>query len=331
LTRLFKLVAMLQSERHPNARELAEGCEVSRRTIYRDLDVLVAAGIPVRYRQESQGYQIAKGFFLPPANLSELEALALTVLSRQWEGGDALGLLRAASQGAVKLVQGLPAEVRDRVLVAAEPFHDRPEPDERVSGRRSVHDTILGALARQRQLRLWFRDPSTNASECTKFSIYRLILHDRHWFLVGRSSWHRRVEVIGLPWVSRAELTDDVATMPPRFRLGRFLAQSWGVERSPSRYAVRLRFSPRVAPLALDGVWHRSQREEFVPGGGVDLKFVVDGLDEIVRWILGFGAEVEVLEPAALRDRLYRVASQIAETHGSPGPAQAVPRTSASA
>ena len=122
LARLFRLVMILQSERYPNARALADRCEVSRRTIYRDLEVLEEAGIRVQYRPEKQGYQLDRGFFLPPTNLTETQAIALLVLARQWNMGEALGLACEAREGAVKVVQGLPAEVRDRVLAATEPF-----------------------------------------------------------------------------------------------------------------------------------------------------------------------------------------------------------------
>src|SRR5262245_29639521 len=99
LARLFRLVMLLQTERFPNARELAERCEVSRRTVYRDLELLERAGLPVRYRQEREGYQLARGAFLPPSGVGEAEALALLVLARQWKGGDGLGLLRHAWEG----------------------------------------------------------------------------------------------------------------------------------------------------------------------------------------------------------------------------------------
>jgi proteasome accessory factor B len=317
------LVVLLQSERFPNARQLAEACEVSRRTTYRDLEALAAAGIPVRFRQERQGYQITKGFFLPPTNLTEEEIIALTVVAGHWEGGDALGLLRHAWEGAVKVVQGLPNDLRDRVLAAAEPFLTEPTRAVPTADRQSVHRAIVDALAGRRQLRLWYRDPSTFEDECTKFSLYRLLLHDRHWFLVGRSSLYRRVVVIGVPWVSRAEVTEDAATVPPRFRLERFLAQSWGVERSPQRYRVWLRFSARVAPLVLDGLWHPSQQHVALPDGRAEVHFLVNGLEEILRWVLGFGENVEVLAPEELRNRLFEVASGIARTHRPPGAAVA--------
>jgi proteasome accessory factor B len=325
LARLFRLVLMLQAERYPNARELAERNEVSRRTIYRDLDLLAEAGIPVRYRPERQGYQLAKGFFLPPTSLDESEALALLVLARQGQWGDGLGLSRHAWGGAMKLVQGLPAEVRERVLAAAEPFRTEPSRPGPAPERQQVHDAILSSLTQLRQLRLWYRPSNSGPDECTKFSLYQLVLHDRHWFMVGRSSLHRRVEVIGVPWVRKVVLTEDRYTIPPRFSLERFLGLAWGVRRDPVRQRVWLRFSAAVAPELNDVVWHRSQRRAVLADGRVDLQFVVDGIEEVTRWLLGFGDQVEVLEPPALRRRVFEVAAGVARRHRparrEPGPA----------
>ena len=61
----LQLLMILQSERFPNARRLAEACEVSRRTIYRDLAILEAAGIEVLYQPERQGYQLARELLAP--------------------------------------------------------------------------------------------------------------------------------------------------------------------------------------------------------------------------------------------------------------------------
>jgi len=315
LGRLFRLVVILQSERFPNARELSERCEVSRRTTYRDLELLEAAGVPVSYRPERQGYQLAKGFFLRPPEISEAEALALLVLSRQWKGGDGLGLVRDAREAALKVIQGLPVDVRDRVLSASEPFLPGASPTAHALGRRQVFEVILDSLVRQRQLRLWYRDPVSLETECTKFAVYKVVLHDRQWYLVGRSSLVRRVEMIGVSWVDRAMPTDDPFTVPPRFNLERFLAGAWGVERNPRRHAVWLRFSARAAPRVRDTEWHESQRPEFLPDGRIDMHFEVAGLDEILRWVVSFGDEVTVLAPTELRDGLLELAGRIARLY----------------
>lgn len=315
LARLFRLVMILQSERHPNARSLADECEVSRRTVYRDLEVLEEAGIRVYYRPEKQGYQLEHGFFLPPTNLTETQAIALLVLGRQWNGGEGLGLSEAAREGALKVVLGLPPEIRDRVLAATEPFRAEKSPREAQADRRAVQQAVLESLHRQRQLRLWYRETSSLGLDCTKFGLYRLLLHERHWYMVGRSSVQRKVVVIGLPWVERALVTEDRYTIPPRFNLERFLAQAWGVEKSPIRYQVSVRFSAAAAPRVLDEVWHRGERRVERSDGGLDLHLIVDGLDEVLRWVQGFGDQIEVLCPPELRERLHEVATRIAQRH----------------
>ena len=319
LARLFRLVVILQSERFPNARELSERCEVSRRTTYRDLELLAAAGVPVLYRAERQGYQLAKGFFLRPPEITETEALAILVLSRKWSCGDGLGLLGDAREGALKVVQGLPAEVRDRVLAATEPFLPPDSVADHRPERKEVHEAILDSLWRQRQLRLWYRDAASLVDECTKFGVYRVVLHDRQWFIVGRSSLVRRIEVIGVPSVDRAVVTDDKYAIPPRFNLQRYMGRAWGVERSERRYRVWLRFSPRAALRVRDAVWHDSQRSEHRPDGGTDLHFEVDGLDEILHWVVGFGGEVEVLAPPELRGQLLELAGRITRLYSPTG------------
>jgi predicted DNA-binding transcriptional regulator YafY len=314
LSRLFRLVLILQSERYPNARELAERCEVSRRTIYRDLDLLADAGITVLYVPERMGYQLARGVFLPPTHLEETEALALMVLSRQWEAGDGLGLLKHAWEGASKLVQGLPPDVRDRVLAAAEPFRPVSPPDETPPERRGVHEAILATITQLRQARLWYRDAATREEICTKFSLYRLHLVDREWLMVGRSTLHRHVVVIGVASVQKVVLTDDDYAIPPRFNPERYLARPVGNVLGEDSYHVWLRFSPRVNP-ELNDVWCRGQRRVELADGRLDLLFVTDGLDEVLRWVLGFGDQVEVLAPLELRDQLFRVAAAMARVH----------------
>lgn len=98
LARLLRLVLLLQSGRPPNARELGEACEVSTRTIYRDLELLTGAGVPLIYSPERQGYQLSRGFTLQSTKLDELEILALLVMSRQWSSQESIGLHKHARE-----------------------------------------------------------------------------------------------------------------------------------------------------------------------------------------------------------------------------------------
>ena len=226
LARLIQLIVLLQTERCPNARRLAEICEVSRRTIYRDLAALAGAGISVLYRSDRQGYQIAQNVFLQPPKMEEREALALLVSCRQGGSGDDLGLSRHANQAIDKLVQCFPEGMRTRLLAAAEILSDTLDHLESSPIRREVDDRILLALTQRRQVRLRVRETGTSAAETTKLGIYRLAKLHGFWCLVGRSTRHCRVLLIPLDQIEQVELTEDPYSIPPRFNLVRFLAST---------------------------------------------------------------------------------------------------------
>src|SRR5207248_5097483 len=108
-----------------------------------------------------------------------------------------------------------------------------------------------------RQVRLWYSDVRTLSLDCTKFAIYRLIPRDGRWYVVGRSSLPRRIDILGLSRLETVVLTDEPYVIPPRFNLDRFLGLAWAVERSTKRHRVWLRFEPQAAADALDEAWSR--------------------------------------------------------------------------
>ena len=73
---------------------------------------------------------------------------------------------------------------------------------------------------------------------------------------------------------------------------------AWGVDRGQDPARVWLRFSARVATEIRETVWHRTQRVADLPDRRGRPALVIDGLDEILGWVLGFGDQVEVLAPA---------------------------------
>jgi predicted DNA-binding transcriptional regulator YafY len=224
LARLLELIILLQTDRCPNARELAEVCEVSRRTIYRDLATLSAAGIAVAYRPDRRGYAIARSPFLQPLRIEEREALALLILCSQGTPELDLGHFRSARRAVDKIIQGLPEEIRERLQAVSEVLCGPLGDDPLNSERRSLYELVLGALAKRYQIRIRIRMSPGPDLECTKMAVYRMTLVDRRWCMIGRSTRHCRVILVALQDVEQAELTADPYTIPPRFDLRRFLA-----------------------------------------------------------------------------------------------------------
>ena len=120
-SRLLSILTTLQAKGHVTAQALADECEVSLRTIYRDVEALSAAGIPVySERGSSGGYRLLDGYRVRLNGLSstEAEALFLAGLTRQ---ATDLGLGPVAASARKKLLAALPAKLRPGALRAR--FH----------------------------------------------------------------------------------------------------------------------------------------------------------------------------------------------------------------
>jgi predicted DNA-binding transcriptional regulator YafY len=116
--RLFALLDALRGHRRPvTAAYLADELAVSVRTIYRDMQDLIAMGAPVE-GEAGMGYVLRAGFFLPPLMFAEDEIEAL-VLGARWvqkQGDEALA--QAAAAALAKIATVTPADLRDTMADA---------------------------------------------------------------------------------------------------------------------------------------------------------------------------------------------------------------------
>lgn len=116
--RLFRLVERLRRRGRVTAAALAEELEVSARTVYRDVQDLVASGVPIQ-GEAGVGYALARGFDLPPLMFTEEEIEALVLGARIVETRADPALARAARDVLKKVEAVLPARLKDRIEEAA--------------------------------------------------------------------------------------------------------------------------------------------------------------------------------------------------------------------
>ncbi|MEZ6046674.1 MAG: HTH domain-containing protein [Planctomycetaceae bacterium] len=80
IKRLVRLLDLLQSGHAYNSAQLAELCQVSRRTVFRDIRILQESGVQIQFFEDRQGYSLPGNFFLPPMDLKLNETLSLLLL-----------------------------------------------------------------------------------------------------------------------------------------------------------------------------------------------------------------------------------------------------------
>jgi proteasome accessory factor B len=316
---------------------LAEACGVSRRTVHRDFRTLSECGIPVQYDSASQGYFLPRRSYLPAAELTVEETLALVALGHGLADEErGLPLQRAARRAIEKLGTQLPralhAHLGDepergdegstkptrgpRPTDDASAIEVRLEPRNTLAGRQDVYDELVDAARRRVAVRIEYRSLSPAETIVTKLSPYRLLFSRRSWYVIGRSSVHRSVRTFNVGRIETLARLEDTFVIPPRFSVARHIGNAWHMIREkPRNQRVVIRFDKLVADNVAEVRWHKTQSITRHADGAIDFEVVVDGLREISWWILGYGDQAEVVSPPELREMIAERVSNMARRY----------------
>lgn len=139
------------------------------------------------------------------------------------------------------------------------------------------------------------------------------------WYLIARKVDNNEYRTFRVDQILNLSVRDsEKFYYPPDFSLAEHIGCSWGVFNNDQVETVRLKFSPQVAFRVKNLHYHSSQRiAEECTDGSVILEFELCGLVEMQSWILQWGEQVEVLEPAELRGEIVRIARNIVDKYKS--------------
>ena len=309
--RLITLLLLLQSGRRRTAGALAEALEVSERTIYRDVDALCAAGVPVyTERGPEGGIALADGYrrALTHFNEDEIRSLFVSGASPLADLGMESGLDRALE----KLHGGL-ADVQRR---AADKARSRVHIDQRRWNQDEPPRELLTVLRRavwdDRRVRIRYEDRNRKATTRT-IDPLGLVSKAGVWYLIARLSDELEMRSFR---VERMRSVDELPTRferPPEFDLERYWSDtSAQFKQTSPEYFVTL----RTAIDAIDRVtlyWTAEVLESDARYGVVRVAF--PGPEAAAYQVLAWGSNVTIVEPLELRASIVERAREALERH----------------
>ncbi|MBN1553881.1 MAG: YafY family transcriptional regulator [Phycisphaerae bacterium] len=309
--RLLRLVTLLQSGRNYTADQLADDLQVSRRTVFRDLNALELAHIPYYYDPAEKTYRISRHFFLQPVNLTLSEALALLILAGSLTDKTNVPLLSSGAQAAAKLESILPEAIRQHVGSVIERLSLHLGPMARHEGSETFFEQIAAAISRRNVCRMTYESFLEKKTLRLDVHPLRLVFIQRAWYLLAWSPRDKAVRTYKLIRVRKLIVQAD--TFPPghEAKLESHFGLAWSMIPEGKLHKVHLHFDPKVAGNVAEVRWHPTQRVEWNHDHSIEFHVQVDGLNEILWWILGYGDQVKVVTPKALAKQVTRVAEAV--------------------
>ncbi|MBP2032782.1 putative DNA-binding transcriptional regulator YafY [Clostridium algifaecis] len=311
---LLEIILTLQYKELVTASELSETLKVDKKTIYRYIDSLNKANIPVHtVKGRYGGFYIDKNFYMKPFNLTkeELKSLIMSTYLLTKENGfiyenqlkDAVCKIKQLSLNNSEEFN----DFRDTGLFSLELIGNEESLEEKIS-------KINISMNRGRSLSIDYFSINKNDSSMVKVDPYNLIFKEGSWYVIGYCDVKNDVDVFDLTRIKSLKITKDVYMRPHNFSLNEFLNKNCCTF-NENKTKVVIKFTGKSVAFIKSCKWHINQHIKELSKDSILFTIYLDGTDDVKAWILGFGKDAEIIEPLYLRNEIKQEIDELNEKY----------------
>ena len=302
--RLLNLQVLLWQ--HPSGlevEEIAHRCSISRRTVYRDLEALESE-LDVPIWEEAGKRGIAEGYFLPPITFTQPEAVSLFLAARMMQYFSPQYNTSIASTF-MKLNTIVPPFLKNQIQTTIDHLESLPRDERKISN----FDKLIQAWLSRHAVTIKYQDLYGHKPMIRTIEPYFIEPHPRNRanYVIGYSRTKKRISTFKIDRIiGDVKVEPDTYEIPSDFNIDKFLSSAWGTYTLPKVDTIKLRFSRRISKAIMATSFHSSQMAEMQPDGSLIMTLNVYNTGDFQAWVLGWGRDVEVLEPEGLREQVAR-------------------------
>ena len=311
--RLVKVEHLLyQNPQGLTPREIAEECNVSVRTAYRDLKALEDENIVFISDLGKGRRSLVEGHFLPPIGFTLPEAMTIFLAARLMLSYSGRYDPDIASTF-IKLNSIVPPPLRDQIQKAMDWMHKLPGDEKYLR----TLATLADAWVHQKRVKISYRALERREAIEHLIEPYFIepVAEGRSSYVIARS--HRRNTLLPfkIERIEAIEATSETYVIPPDFDANKYLGSSWGIIVDEKVKTVRLKVAPAIARIMEETRWHPSQVVKQQKDGSAIMTLRAAVTVELSSWILRWGEQMEVLEPKELREEVLRTAKALVKIY----------------
>lgn len=296
------------------------GHDVTQRTVYRDLQGLHAAGLPLkeRGRDDQQGQRWTLKSNARIANylvLNSREILTLylarsmlTPLKETPFFADLVSMFNKISATIGEQGQRYLDELSKDWVIA-------PGPSWGLGLKPEIIDTVRAATLEHQLLKVTYNSSNSGTVKERMLGPHFLYFSQGSLYLIAEDLGDGKLKTFALPRILSATMMDEPYTAPA-VEPEKLFSSSFGIFRGGAPEKVRIAVNARIAAFIRERRWHPSQTVITRERGALELQIEVAVTPELVQWILGFGGNLEVLEPVSLRKRILAEAEAVVGVYG---------------
>ena len=238
-------------------------------------------------------------------------ALSLLLLVHKARSEVQLPFQHSALIAALKIENNLPAKIRRYCNMAMQGITTRPTAQATCGALDKLFAKLQKAIARKLKVAMCYHSLFDDKVMEIELCPYHLLYNERAWYVLGYSKTYKGIRTFKLNRIKELEVSEKCYIDGENFDLQEHFGRAWSMIPEGRLYNIKLRFTSKVAHNVAEVQWHDTQKAAWQDDGSVVLEFRVDGLGEISWWILGYGDQVQVLAPKALRNRIIQTAEQM--------------------
>lgn len=299
LIRLLRIIYMIQSKPGIIARELAERCETTDRTIYRDLELLSAANIPFTNLGHSKGYEFIGNFSMYPLDWTENEARAFTMLPSIIKENlishdflPAYEKVMATYQKEKRVKQDILKNVINVIQTGKPAFQEQ---------KNNYLTEVIDAILSSRTLDVVYHTQSRNKTTGRQIDPYYLIPRNHQFYLIAFCHDKQRVLTFRLSRFKEVTLLDQTFEKN-EFNLQQFLKNTWSIIQGENTIKFKVLFKESAARYVKEEeLLVRPKLTEY-KDGSLLFEVTLNHEQEFLLWLRQYGPNAEILEPVEYRE-----------------------------
>ena len=296
------------------ALELTDPCH--ERTLRRDLDALSLSGFPI-YNERENGksyWTLEESYRRFPLPLTATELYALQCgkeLLLPLEGTFITESIQSLFQ---KANANLSPENKKYLSLLHQTLNIGIPPYKVYKTHRILIERIKQAIEKGKTIEMTYTPLRSSRSGKKKINPYRLWYYNGTLYLIGYSYERKEIRTYSVDRIGTIKITDESFQIPLYFSIEDYFKDTFGVYRGKAEL-VELIFEPPASLWVRERKWHASQKLTQFRGKKVRLNLQVAVTPELTQWVLGFGAQVEVIHPASLRQAIENESWKLLEKY----------------